>query len=56
MITTIQEVYFDLVDLVENNPDLMNLKIQGFEEFATLGDFVDEQRAKMTYLEECVEE
>ena len=52
MITTIQEVLFDLIDLAENNPEMMNLKIDGFSEFDTLGEFIQEQREKMEDLEE----
>ena len=52
MITTIQEVLFDLIDLAENNPEMMGLKIDGFSEFDTLGEFIQEQREKMEDLEE----
>ena len=52
MKTTIQEALFDLIDLAENNPEMMNLKIVGFSEFETLGEFIQEQREKMEDLEE----
>lgn len=55
MKTTIQEVLFDLIDLADNNPELLALPIEGFEEFDTLGDFIDEQRMKMVMLEEGIE-
>lgn len=55
MKTTIQEVLFDLFDIVNNNPHLMHLKIEGFEEFDTLGEFITEQRMKMEHLEDCLE-
>lgn len=56
MKTTIQEVLFDLFDIMNSNPHLMHLKIEGFEEFDTLGEFITEQRMKMEHLEDCVEE
>lgn len=55
MLTTIQEVLFDLIDLADNNPEMMCLKIEGFGEFETLGEFIQEQREKMEDLEEEVE-
>lgn len=54
MIVTIQEVLFDLIDLAEQNPHLMDLRIEGFQEFKTLGEFVAEQRMKIEQMEEAV--
>lgn len=56
MITSVQEVLFDLSDLLESNPHLMTVKIEGFNEFDTLGEFLLEQKSKMQYIEECIEE
>jgi hypothetical protein len=51
MLTTVQEIYFDLCDLLENN-DLNDIKIEGFSEFETLGEFLEEQKAKVGWLED----
>lgn len=50
LLTTIQEVYFDLEDLGQNNY-LKGIKIEGFEEFDNLRDFIEEQISKLNYLE-----
>lgn len=55
MKTTIQEVFFDLTDLLENNPHLENLVIEGAAEFSTLGEFIAEQREKLEALEAMAE-
>ena len=52
MLTTIQEIYFDLCDLLENNEALANIKIEGFSEFDTLGEFLEEQKTKVSWLED----
>ncbi len=54
MKTTIQEVLFDLIDLAEQNPDLLDLRIEGFGEFETLGEFIEEQKMKIEQLESLV--
>ena len=51
MLTTIQEVYFDLTDLIESG-QIDDIKIEGFTEFETLREFLEEQRAKMSWLED----
>ena len=51
MLTTTQEVLFDLIDLADNNPELMELPIEGFEEFETFGEFIAEQRMKLELIE-----
>jgi hypothetical protein len=50
LLTTVQEVYFDLCDL-DNNNELKNIKVKGFEEFKNLRDLIDEQINKLNYLE-----
>lgn len=50
LLTTIQEVYFDLEDLGQNNY-LKGIKIDGFEEFDNLQEFIEEQISKLNYLE-----
>jgi hypothetical protein len=50
LLTTVQEIYFDLVDL-ESQLYLKGIELKGFEEFSNLLEFVDEQRGKLLYLE-----
>jgi len=50
LLTTVQEVYFDLVDL-DKNTYLKGIKLEGFNEFDNMRDFVDEQISKLNYLE-----
>ena len=50
LFTTVQEVYFDLLDLNKNNY-LKGIKLEGFNEFTNMRDFVDEQIMKLNYLE-----
>jgi hypothetical protein len=47
----LQEIYFDLVDLIENNPNLLKIKIDGLEEFSNLGEFLFEQKTKLEIIE-----
>lgn len=49
-LTTLQEVYFDLCDILEHN-DYSKTKIKGFEEFDDLREFLIEQRNKLAELE-----
>ena len=52
MITTLQEVFFDLCDLLEGE-DIDGVKLTEFAEFETLRDFLEEQKEKVrTVLEE----
>jgi hypothetical protein len=50
LLTTAQEMYFDLIDL-ESNLYLKGIELKGFEEFNNLQEFIDEQRSKLLYLE-----
>ncbi len=50
LLETVQEVYFDLIDL-ESNLYLKGIELKGFEEFNNLQEFIDEQRNKMLYVE-----
>lgn len=50
IITTVQEVYFDLVDL-DKNTYLKGIELKGFSEFDNMRDFIDEQMMKISYLE-----
>lgn len=51
-LTLVQEVYFDLCDLITTNR--LGGKIQGFHEFETLRDFVEEQRNKLEAIEKIL--
>ena len=50
LFTTVQEVYFDLLELDKNNY-LKGIKLEGFNEFTNMSDFLDEQIMKLNYLE-----
>ena len=50
LFTTVQEVYFELLELDKNNY-LKGIKLEGFNEFTNMRDFVDEQVMKLNYLE-----
>ena len=52
-ITKVQEVFFDLCDLL-NSGQIDNIKLSGFLEFATLREFLEEQKNKLTEIEESV--
>lgn len=53
-LTTIQEVYFDLCDLIENN-NLTKTRIKGFYEFENLDQFIQEQKTKMAQIEKALD-
>ena len=48
-ITALQEVLFDLCDLLEAND--LSEKIEGFSEFTTMREFIIEQRSKVAAIE-----
>lgn len=54
-LTYVQEVFFDLCDAIEKG-DLYDIEIQGFEEFATVLEFLKEQKRKMAIIEELLTE
>ena len=49
-LTTVQEVYFDLCDILENN-DYSDVKIEGLYEFEDLREFLIEQKNKLAEIE-----
>lgn len=49
-LTKIQEIYFDLCDILNHN-DLDNVEIEGFEEFDTVREFLLEQKTKIEEIE-----
>lgn len=51
--TLVQEVYFDICDAI-NEGDLYDYEIQGFDEFATVLDFLKEQKAKLEQIEKLL--
>jgi len=53
-LTTIQEVYFDLCDLIENN-NLTKTRIKGFYEFENLDQFIQEQKTKIAQIEKALD-
>ena len=48
-LTLVQEVYFDLCDILDNNE--LDDKIEGLYEFDTVRDFMYEQKAKLSRIE-----
>jgi hypothetical protein len=50
LLTTVQEVYFDLCDLQEKLY-CRGVNLHGFEEFKNLDQFIDEQIMKLNYLD-----
>lgn len=52
-LTTIQEVYFDLCDLIESG-QVDDFCIRGFAEFETLLEFLTEQRDKLAAIEDSL--
>jgi hypothetical protein len=48
-LTLVQEVYFDLCDILNNNE--LDDKIEGLYEFDTVRDFMYEQKAKLARIE-----
>ena len=51
--TLVQEVYFDLCDLLDHNK--LNKKIKGFYEFEDLQEFIEEQKAKLSQIEHMID-
>jgi hypothetical protein len=49
LLTLVQEVYFDLCDILDNNE--LDDKIEGLYEFDTVRDFMYEQKAKLSRIE-----
>lgn len=49
-ITKLQEVYFDLCDLL-NSRQIDNITLSGFQEFDTLREFLEEQKNKLAEIE-----
>ena len=51
MQTTLQEIFFDLCDLLDSG-QIDDIKLDGFDEFETLREFIEEQKSKIESLEE----
>ena len=48
-LTLIQEVYFDLCDILDHNE--LDYEIEGFMEFDNLREFIQEQKKKLSTIE-----
>ena len=53
-LTLLQEVYFDLCDLL-NSGQADDFSIDGFQEFDTLREFLEEQKTKIERIESMME-
>jgi hypothetical protein len=53
-LTKIQEVYFDLCDILDNN-DFSEVKLEGCFDFETLEEFLIEQRNKLSEIETAID-
>lgn len=51
LIEDVQSIYFDLCDLQEKK-NTKAIKLPQFEEFTDLDDFIEEQKSKLTNIEE----
>lgn len=51
LITDVQSIFFDLCDLQEKK-NTKAIKLPQFEEFSDLDDFIEEQKQKLTNIEE----
>lgn len=48
--TLVQEIYFDICDLI-NSGQIDDFALKGFQEFETLLEFLEEQKAKLERIE-----
>jgi hypothetical protein len=53
MITKVQEVYFDLCDLI-NSGEIDDFNLVTMNEFNTLREFLEEQKEKLSEIEERI--
>ena len=53
LLTLVQEVYFDLCDILDNNE--LDDTIEGLQEFDTVRDFMYEQKAKLARIERILD-
>ena len=54
-LTKLQEVYFDLKDLL-NSGEIDDIVLDSFQEFETLREFIEEQINKIEQVEEDIKE
>ena len=52
-LTLVQEVYFDLCDILDNNE--LDDRINGFYEFDSIRDFITEQKQKLARIEKALD-
>lgn len=55
MLTTLQEIYFDVCDLIDSG-QIDDFALRGFQEFKTLREFMEEQKGKLEAVEIWMEE
>lgn len=53
MIETLQEIYFDICDMLDSG-QVDDIQITEPEEFSTLREFLEAQKAKLEYIEEIL--
>ena len=53
MIELLQGVYFDICDLLDSG-QVDDIQLEGFEEFSTLREFLEEQKAKLEQVEQIM--
>jgi len=53
MIETLQEIYFDICDLLDSE-QVDDIQLTGFAEFETLREFLEEQKAKLEQVEQIM--
>jgi hypothetical protein len=53
LLTQVQEVYFDLCDLL-NSGEIDDILLTTFQEFETLKEFLEEQKTKLAEIEKEV--
>lgn len=54
-LTLVQEVYFDICDLL-NGGQISDFTLAGFQEFETLEEFLKEQKTKLEQIEKRLQE
>jgi hypothetical protein len=52
-LTLLQEVFFDICDLLDSR-EVDRIKLKSFDEFETLGEFLQEQKQKLAQIEGAV--
>ena len=53
LINLVQEIYFDFCDILDHNE--LEMKLDGFQEFDDLREFILEQKHKISQIEKIIE-